>query len=87
MMGAVNNLYKKEKLNNIEELIVKVSNYAWEEMSLQKQGEMREQAAVELAALLAAGNAMADVLKDVCSPEEWDVKMRAALAAWEQVTK
>jgi hypothetical protein len=39
------------------------------------------------AALLAAGNEMADVLKDVCSPEEWDVKMRAALAAWSEITK
>jgi hypothetical protein len=97
-MSAINNLYKKEKLNNVEELIARVSNYAWEEMTLQEQGELREQAARELAALLAAGNEMAERLRAIneyvtaSATEDASVKLyapnnAAALTIWEEVTK
>ena len=44
---------------------------------------LEQNARVHKSLLIADGNAMAEVLKDICSPEEWDVKMMAALAAWE----
>jgi CHASE1-domain containing sensor protein len=37
--------------NHIEELIMKVGNYAWSEMTLLQQGELKEAAAEELSAL------------------------------------
>jgi hypothetical protein len=102
-MSAINDLYKKEKLNNVEELIARVSNYAWEEMTLQEQGELRERAAAELAALLAAGNAIAERLRNqqkfrdelelhgkkkiLLIPRVDWESDAAALEAWEQVTK
>ena len=47
-MSALQDLYKKGGLGYIAELIMKVGNYAWEEMTLFEQGELREKAAQEL---------------------------------------
>lgn len=49
-MSALQDLYRKGGLGYIGELIIRVGNYAWGEMTLLEQGELRENAAKELTA-------------------------------------
>lgn len=51
--NIIQSYYKRNDLNHIEELIMRVTNYAWSEMTLLQQGELRENAAAELAAMQA----------------------------------
>ena len=51
--SIIQSYYKRNDLNHIEELIMRVTNYAWSEMTLSEQGELRETAAAELAAMQA----------------------------------
>lgn len=61
-MSALLDLYKKGGLGYIEEMIMKPGNYAWGEMTLLQQGELKEKAAEELAALRARVRVLEDGL-------------------------
>jgi hypothetical protein len=50
MSKYVQALYTKPDVSKAELLIMKVTNYAWSEMTLSEQQELREQAAAELTA-------------------------------------
>jgi uncharacterized coiled-coil protein SlyX len=52
-MSAIQELYKKINVSKIEDLLMRVTNYAWSEMTLLEQQELRELAATELADLRA----------------------------------
>ena len=68
-MSEIQKLYTKGNLNSIEELIVRISNYAWKEMTLSQQVELREKAAAELAALEQRIATLEGLLKRI---RQWD---------------
>ena len=53
-MASIQDLYKRNNLGYIEELIMKVTNYAWQEMTLLEQGELRQKAYDEFVELKSA---------------------------------
>jgi len=65
MSNAIQDLYKKGTLTPVEELISKVTNYAWSEMTLLQQQELRKNALAHYASLLVVAEGMADALKRV----------------------
>lgn len=60
-----------EKVSAISELIERVNNYAWREMTLLEQQELREQAAQELARLRAIEAAARVAIEGLDSAETW----------------
>jgi hypothetical protein len=64
MSEHVRALYKKPNVTKAEELIMRVTNYAWSEMTLTEQQELREQAAAELARLQAIEAAVRERTKN-----------------------
>lgn len=57
-MASIQDLYKRNNLGYIEKLIMKVTNYAWQEMTLLEQGELRQKAYDEFVELKSAQQKM-----------------------------
>ena len=63
-MASIQDLYKRNDLSYIEELIMKVTNYAWEQMTLLEQTELREKAYGEFVKLKAIEQAIKETKGD-----------------------
>lgn len=75
-------LYQKGNLGDIEELIARVTNYAWSEMTLSEQGELREKAYAEFNAKVSRIESLEKALKEI---SEFDCESRNGyIDEWEQ---
>jgi len=70
MNTLINDLFKKKDVIGIEELIMKVGNYAWREMTLSEQYDLKEKAASELLRLQAIEKA-AQAFMDAHDSDWW----------------